>query len=189
MDITALAAWVLAHQELTTFIVQQVIFASLAGLLRALGYVKASKLFGTFAACDMGRVYTWLAAVLKQLPSKAKIAASSILFGVAFLGCAGTFEEAKMAGAKSRSTVAAVAPAKAPLSGRCASLSDRQLYFTGGGIVLAGLSAAAAGSSLALKSDDWDTALQLTSGISAVGAGGLTYLGSAAGTAFVQECQ
>jgi hypothetical protein len=119
-----------------------------------------------------------------------RIGSASIALGfICLLGCAGTLEEAKLAGAKSHVSAPLVAPAAAPLSERCQSLSDRETYFTGGSIMLAGLSAAAVGSSLALKSDNWDTALQLTSGISAVGAGGLTYLGSSAGTSFAKECQ
>jgi len=189
MNLTALLAWVLANQELTSFIVQQVVFALLAGIFRATGQVKASKFFGTLTTCDMGRVYDWLRAKGPRLAQLLKLWSATIVLGVISLGCAGTLEEAKLAGAKSQAKAAGIALAPPPLSDRCQSLSDRETYFTGGGIMLAGLSAAAAGSSLALKSDEWDTALQLTSGISAVGAGGLTWFGSSAGTAFARECQ
>jgi len=189
MNLTAVIAWVLANQELTTFIVQQIIFAVLAGIFRATGQVKVSKFFGTLTTCDMGRVYNWLRDMSPKVTKLIKLWSASIVLFVVSLGCAGTLEEAKLAGAKSHAKAALVAPATVPLSPRCQSLSDRETYFTGGGIMLAGLSAAAAGSSLALKSDDWDTALQLTAGISAVGAGGLTWFGSSASTSFARECQ
>lgn len=189
MDLTAVIAWVLANQELTTFIVQQVVFALLAGILRVAGKVGPSKFFGTLTTCDMGRVYNWLRAAAPKLAKLSKLWTATIVLGVISLGCAGTLEEAKLAGAKSRTDAALIAPAKAPLNGRCLTLSDREYWFTGVGLGLTGLSAAAVGSTLALKSDDWDTALKVTSGVSAVGGVGLTWLGSQAGSQFVKECQ
>jgi hypothetical protein len=90
MNLAAVLAWVLANQELTTLIVQQVVFALLAGIFRATGSVKLSKLFGTLTTCDMGRVYNVLRAAAPRITQLIKLWTASFLLGViCLLGCAG----------------------------------------------------------------------------------------------------
>lgn len=53
---TRLWNWVVANPELTVFILQQVVFAGGSAICQTMGWVRASKIFGTLTTLDIGRV-------------------------------------------------------------------------------------------------------------------------------------
>lgn len=107
-----------------------------------------------------------------------------LLVVFALQGCAGTFEEAKIAG---RSAHTATPPVAAPAPERCQSLSEREYWFTGTGLGLVAVGAAAASLALPIESKTVETILIAGGTTATVTGGGLTWFGTAAGVNYVRE--
>lgn len=99
-------------------------------------------------------------------------------------GCAGTFEEAKIAGRQAHA--AAPSPA-ASTPARCQSLSEREYWFTGTGLGLVAVGAAAASLALPIESKTVETILIAGGTTATVTGGGLTWFGTSAGVNYVRE--
>jgi hypothetical protein len=101
-------------------------------------------------------------------------------------GCAGSFDEAKIAGINARKFVP---PATVLTPTRCQTLSERQYWFTGAGLASGAIGAAAGTMILPVESSTVDTVLIFTAVAGGVGAAGLGWFGAAAGADYVRECQ
>jgi hypothetical protein len=99
-------------------------------------------------------------------------------------GCAGTFNEAKLAGAKARASAPLVA---ASTPERCQSLSEREYWFTGTGLGIVAVGAAVASVALPAKSQTTEAILVASGTGATVVGGGLTWFGAAAGVNYVRE--
>ena len=111
----------------------------------------------------------------------------ALLFSATLLSsCAGTFEEARMAGVKSRTATPAVS-ASSPE--RCQSLSERQYWFTGTSILFGAVATTAATLTLPSKSEAVDTALILTSAGAGVVTVGTGWFGANAAVDYTRECR
>jgi hypothetical protein len=99
-------------------------------------------------------------------------------------GCKGTFEEAKLAGINQRKLTP---PSSVPTPSRCESLSERQYWFTGSGLGLVALGAAAVSVALPVKTQTVETILVASGTGATVTGGGLVWFGNAAGINYTQE--
>jgi hypothetical protein len=151
-----------------------------------------SKLFGTVTPADLGRAWRYVLKAIELLQlwrasQKAKAVRNAmgvlITLGV-IVGCAGTFEEAKLAGHQART---AAPPVAASSPERCQSLSEREYWFTGTGLGLVAVGAAAASMALPVQSKTLDFILIAGGTATTVTGGGLTWFGTAAGVNYVRE--
>jgi hypothetical protein len=180
-------------------VIQQGLFAALSAIFQLLGWVVASKWCGTLSTLDLGRIVRYFtaqtdAAKLDQKMAKVEQAVGKdallkntlgVLFVALILsGCAGTFEEAKLVGAKARQSAP---PTTASSPERCQSLSERQYWFTGTGLTLTAAGVAIASLALPVKTDTSETILLVSGGVTSVGGLGLTGLGNAAGVNYTKE--
>jgi hypothetical protein len=148
-----------------------------------------SKALGSVSPADLIRIWKYLRMALVWFVRWR--AAGKAINGVLFIGmllavsgCAGTFNEAKLAGAKART---AAPPASASSPERCQSLSERQYWFTGTGLGLVAVGAAAASMALPVQSKTLDVILIAGGTATTVTGGGLTWFGTAAGLNYVRE--
>jgi hypothetical protein len=108
-----------------------------------------------------------------------------VLFAVAMLpGCAGRFDEAKLAGINTRK---ATPPMAASAPARCQSLSERQYWFTGAGIASGAIATAAGTITIPVENKSIDTALIITTVAGGVGAASFGWFGANAGSDYVRE--
>jgi hypothetical protein len=110
--------------------------------------------------------------------------AAVILLAIGLQGCAGTFDEAKLAGVNTRK---ATPPMAASAPARCQSLSERQYWFTGLGLASGAVGAAAGTMTLPVESKTVDTVLIVTTVAGGVGAASFGWFGANAGADYVLE--
>jgi hypothetical protein len=132
------------------------------------------------------KLLTKVGALTMRAATKVPPVAALLLVTFVFSGCAGTFNEAKLAGAKARK---AAPPSTVSTPTRCQALSERQYWFTGAGIASGAVGAAAAGMTLPIESKTVDAVLIVTTVAGGVGAAGFGWFGTAAGADYVRECQ
>lgn len=162
---------------------------SLLSLLTA-KWPAVSKTFGTFAVADLGRLLRLALKALElfgQWREARKAINGLVVLGVvaSVVGCAGTFDEARIAGVNGRKSSPPVAVSPPD---RCQSLSERQYWFTGTSVLSGAIGASAAGITLPVKNDTVDTALIITSATAGVVAAGTGWFGAQAGADYVREC-
>lgn len=178
---------VFIQQNLSAILqIQQATFFALSALFQLLKMPRTSKFFGTFGV-DGGRLLRWIGnlgittqpkswlELILKLAAKFKLTAA--LFVIAFvpLGCAGTFEEARLA----QPVALQAAPVRLS-SDRCEALSDREYWFgvtsvatgsTGAGAVLAVIPASDKYESTLLIAGASAAAISIVSGVASQRAG------------------
>jgi hypothetical protein len=128
--------------------------------------------------------------VLQSLVSKGKPKAPTAVVttggAVALLlitGCAGSFEEAKLAGVDTARRGAVAAPSE-----RCQSLDDQHRIWGGIGKGAAVLAGAEGIATWPVKDDRIETGLAIGAGVSAAMAAGAVYVSEQAGESWAREC-
>lgn len=181
----------LTEQNITLIVGAIVALCSLlSAVLQLMGKTTASKIVGGLpTAIDLGGLLRWLArGKAKAKDAAVKTAAGSIVL-VLLSGCAGTFEEARLARPsqpKPASALEAVTAAKAA-SARCERLSDREYWFGLGAEAFGASGAGAVVTAIPVKSEKGETALMIAGASAAAVAAVSVWASREAGSTYVQE--
>lgn len=134
---------------------------------RALKWRAASKVFGTFAITDGGRLVRYLKLALKAQEALKGTAATSLVILLS-LGCSSTLEQSRSEGLSRLARGPAVVTLATRNTARCNQLSDREANWKAveavSGAFAVGFSAAA----WPVRSDEWE---MVTLGTGVLGAG------------------
>lgn len=181
----------LTEQNITTIVTVVVGLCSIAsGALEAMGKTTASKIIGGLpTAIDLGGILRWLARGKAKAKDAAVMSAGAGIVLAMLSGCAGTFEEARLARPSQPapvSAVEAVAAAQAA-SARCEKLSDREYWFGLGAEAFGATGAGAIVTAIPVKSERGETALMIAGASAAAVAAVSVWASREAGSTYVQE--
>lgn len=173
-------------------IIWQSLFVALAGACELLGWTQASKLFGTFAAFDLGRAVRYAKAFFDMLDAsrKAKLAAARIVrTGIVFLflipGC--SLEAARQARINSQLKAGTYSAQTRP-EAECKMLDDVHVYTAYGTELSLGVGTAA-GILAAADTSREVRNVAIGTGIgAAVVAGGLGAWSASSGKTWTETC-